>query len=243
MLYVVAGILLPFIGTASGSASVFFLKKTNPALSRSLGAMASGVMVAASVWSLIIPAVEMCEKMGRLAFIPVLCGILSGFGSIVAAEKLTDRIRTKNQLQFFAVTLHNFPEGMAVGMMFALWLSEGGIGLPVSAFAFSAAISLQNIPEGAIISMPAYAEKKDKGKSFLLGVLSGAVEPVGAVTALLFTSVAEALLPFLFGFAAGAMLCAVCNELSQNEEGHPVGVPLCFLFGFSVMMCLDVALV
>ena len=242
MLYIFLGVIMPFAGTAVGAAAVFFLIRTSKTLSACLGAFASGVMIAASVWSLIIPAVEMCGNMGRLAFLPVLAGILVGFGVIIAAELFTDKIKTKDQLRFLAVTLHNLPEGMAVGMMFALWLSEGKPGFPLAPFAFSLAITLQNIPEGAIISMPSLVYKKSKAKSFMLGVMSGAVEPLGAVITLLFTGLAQSLLPFMFGFAAGAMLCAVCNELSQNEKGHPAGVPLCFLSGFCIMMSLDVAL-
>lgn len=242
MPYIFIGVMLPFIGTAVGAAAVFFITGTGKSIRAYLGAVASGVMLAASVWSLIIPAVDMCENMGRLAFLPVLAGILSGFGVIISAELFTDKIKTKNQLRFLAVTLHNFPEGMAVGMMFALWLAEGKPLIPVAPLAFSLAITLQNIPEGAIISMPAFSHKKSKAQSFLLGVLSGAVEPLGALLTLVFTGLAQSLLPFMFGFAAGAMLCALCEELSQNEKGHPAGVPLCFLFGFCIMMSLDVAL-
>lgn len=242
MFYVISGILLPFVGTSVGSAAVFFLKNPTRQLSRNLGAFASGVMVAASVWSLIIPAVEMCGSMGRLAFLPALIGITAGFGIILFSEHICKKAEKNYDMNFFAITLHNFPEGMAVGMMFAMWLREGEQGFPLACFAFSVAIALQNIPEGAIISMPAFTKLKNKSKGFAYGVLSGAVEPVGAFITLIFTGIAKELLPYLFGFAAGAMLCAVCGELSENEKGHPTGVPLCFAAGFCIMMSMDVSL-
>ncbi len=248
MLLTVLGILLPFIGTAFGAAAVFILGKINDSVQRAMCAFAAGVMVAASVWSLIIPAVEMCEEMGKLAFLPVLTGIGTGFAIMFLCERLlraSDKSKgqgDRRSMQFFAVTLHNFPEGMAVGMMFSLWLRQGGEGVLASCFAFSIAIALQNIPEGAIISMPHYADGNEKGKAFLLGVFSGAVEPVGAALTLIATGLAERILPYFFGFAAGAMLYVVADELLTKDERHPSLVPICFGVGFCIMMTMDVAL-
>ena len=242
MLIVFAGIILPFIGTALGAAAVFILRKTNESLEKAMGGFASGVMVAASVWSLIIPGVEMSAGWGRLAFLPVVSGMAFSFLVMVLSERLIMKRQEGKTLQFFAVTVHNFPEGMAVGLMFALWLKgASGAGL-APCFAFSLAIALQNIPEGAIISMPCYSRGEKKSKAFLKGVVSGVVEPVGALLTLAATGFAQKVLPCLFGFAAGAMLYAVCEVLSGKDEKHPFAVSLCFGAGFCLMMTMDVAL-
>lgn len=247
MLIAFLGIMIPFIGTTIGSAAVFAMKKINSSLQKAVGAFAGGVMVAASVWSLIIPAVEMREDLKGFAFLPVTAGIVIGFAFMIAGERLViksgeNQSVSGRKMQFFAVTVHNFPEGMAVGMMFSLWLSEGAEGLPVSCFAFSLAIALQNIPEGAIISMPHYADGNSKAESFLLGVASGAVEPLGGLITFAATGFIESILSYLFGFAAGAMLYAVCDGLMEKEEGHSFRAPLCFGIGFCIMMIMDIAL-
>ena len=234
---------MPFAGTLVGAAAVFMLGKINTAVERMMCAIAAGVMVAASVWSLIMPALEMSSAMGTLAFVPVLSGIAAGFFVMLACGRLLMKTeRSRDSMRFFAVTLHNFPEGMAVGMLFAVYLAEGDSGLPAEALAFSLAIALQNIPEGAIISMPDYALSGRKGKAFILGVLSGVVEPFGAMLTLVAAEAAGRILPILFGFAAGAMLFAVADGLLREYEKRPFIVPVCFGIGFSVMMVMDVAL-
>lgn len=242
MLIVFCGIILPFIGTALGSAAVLVMKSFSESTQKALGGFASGVMVAASVWSLIIPGVEMSGRLGRLAFVPVVAGMILSFAFMALSEKLIMKRKACGTLQLFAVTVHNFPEGMAVGLMFALWLrDEAGAGL-AACFAFSLAIALQNIPEGAIISMPCYSQGEKKSRAFMRGVASGVVEPVGAVLTLAATGFAQKILPCLFGFAAGAMLYAVCAVLSDKDESHPFAVSLCFGTGFCLMMTMDVAL-
>lgn len=241
MLTVFAGIILPFLGTAFGTAAVFILRKNDEAPEKALGGFASGVMVAASVWSLIIPGIDMSSARGRLAFLPVVSGMVLSFAVMTLSEKIPARRQGKTSLQVFAVTLHNFPEGMAVGLMFAMWLRGDGEGL-AACFTFSLAIALQNIPEGAIISMPCHSAGESRHRAFFKGVASGAVEPLGAVLTLAATGFAQRLLPVLFGFAAGAMLYAVCEVLSQKSEKHAFISRLCFGFGFCLMMSMDVAL-
>lgn len=240
--------MLPFIGTSVGAATVFVVRKISASVQKLLGGFSAGVMVAASVWSLIIPGLEMSEKLGRLAFLPLTAGIVSGFLIMHFCERILTRSgiaeggRLINPMQFLAVTLHNFPEGMAVGMMFSMYLRSGDGSALAAGLAFSLAIALQNIPEGAIISMPYYGATGRKGKAFLMGVASGAVEPVGAVLTLVLTGMAERILPFLFGFAAGAMLFTVADELLVRDERHPTAVAMCFGAGFCIMMAMDVAL-
>lgn len=248
VLYTLCGILLPLFGTAAGAAAVFLFTKKHSSSEKAMSAFAAGVMVAASVWSLIVPATEMCQSMGNLAFLPVLAGILTGSFAMVLCEKICSGISDKSRnttpvrKQFIAVTLHNFPEGMAVGLMFSRYLSEGTEATLAGAFTFTLAIAIQNIPEGAIISLPDYAEGKSKLRSFGLGLLSGVVEPLGALLTLLAASLAEKALPFFFGFAAGTMLYVVADELLEGDKKHPLLVPLSFILGFSVMMTLDIAL-
>lgn len=248
VLYTIIGILLPFFGTSIGAAAVFLFTERHYSSEKAMSAFAAGVMVAASVWSLIVPATEMCSSMGRLSFLPVLIGIATGSVIMIISEKIRHIATEKNKAAlpvgklFVAVTLHNFPEGMAVGLMFSSWLSETGEGALAGAFAFSLAIAIQNIPEGAIISLPDYAERKSRLRSFGLGVISGIVEPLGAVLTLVAASLAERALPYFFGFAAGTMLYVVADELLEKDEKHPLLVPLSFILGFSVMMILDIAL-
>ena len=249
---VVLGLLIPFIGTSAGAACVFFLRKDlKLSVQRMLNGFAAGVMVAASIWSLIVPAIEQSAAKGRLAFLPAFLGFWIGIAFMLLLDHIIPHLhRAVNQtegpkshlaritMMVLAVTLHNIPEGMAVGVVYAGMISAGG------ALALTLGIAIQNFPEGAIISMPLYAEGKSKGKSFWLGVLSGAVEPVfGALTVLLVGLIVPAM-PYLLSFAAGAMLYVVVEELipemSAGEHSN-IGV-IAFAFGFSLMMALDVAL-
>ncbi|MBQ6420910.1 MAG: ZIP family metal transporter [Clostridia bacterium] len=255
---VVLGLLIPFIGTAAGAACVFFLRKDlKLSVQRALTGFAAGVMVAASIWSLIVPAIEQSEKLDKLAFLPAFIGFWCGIlflllldhiiphlhRSIDQAEGPKSRLN-RTAMMVLAVTLHNIPEGMAVGVVYAGLVSGSSNITAGGALALALGIAIQNFPEGAIISMPLYAEGKSKPKSFLLGVLSGAVEPVfGALTVLIAGLVVPAM-PYLLSFAAGAMLYVVVEELipemSAGEHSN-IGV-IAFALGFSVMMALDVAL-
>ncbi|MBR0510220.1 MAG: ZIP family metal transporter [Clostridia bacterium] len=255
---VVLGLLIPFIGTAAGAACVFFLRKDlKLSVQRALTGFAAGVMVAAFIWSLIVPAIEQSEKLDKLAFLPAFIGFWCGIlflllldhiiphlhRSIDQAEGPKSRLN-RTAMMVLAVTLHNIPEGMAVGVVYAGLVSGSSNITAGGALALALGIAIQNFPEGAIISMPLYAEGKSKPKSFLLGVLSGAVEPVfGALTVLIAGLVLPAM-PYLLSFAAGAMLYVVVEELipemSAGEHSN-IGV-IAFALGFSVMMALDVAL-
>lgn len=244
VLYALPGVLLPFFGTAIGGASVFLLSGRLSSSEKVMSAFAAGVMTAASVWSLIIPATEMSLSLGRLAFLPVVIGILIGATVMVLCEKgySKSKAAARTEKRFAAVTLHNLPEGMAVGLMFSRYLSETTDSALAGAFAFSLAIAIQNIPEGAIIALPDYSKGQSKRRAFGLSVLSGAVEPSGAVLTLIAASLAEKALPCLFGFAAGTMLYVIADGLLDRDEERPTAVPLCFIVGFSLMMTLDVAL-
>ena len=255
---VVLGLLIPFIGTAAGAACVFFLRKDlKVSVQRALTGFAAGVMVAASIWSLIVPAIEQSADKGKLAFLPAFIGFWLGIlflllldhiiphlhRSIDQAEGPKSRLN-RTAMMVLAVTLHNIPEGMAVGVVYAGLVSGSSNITAGGALALALGIAIQNFPEGAIISMPLYAEGKSKPKSFWLGVLSGAVEPVfGALTVLIAGLVVPAM-PYLLSFAAGAMLYVVVEELipemSAGEHSN-IGV-IAFALGFSVMMALDVAL-
>ena len=255
---VITGLLIPFIGTAAGAACVFFLKKDlKLGVQRALSGFAAGVMVAASVWSLIVPAIEQSEDMGRFAFLPAFIGFWIGILFMLLLDHVVPHLhRAANQtegpgsrlarttMMVLAVTLHNIPEGMAVGVVYAGLLSSSEDITAGGALALTLGIAIQNFPEGAIISMPLYSEGKSKPGSFLLGMLSGAVEPLfGALTVLLVGFIVPAM-PYLLSFAAGAMLYVVVEELipeiSAGEHSN-IGV-IAFAAGFSVMMALDVAL-
>ena len=254
---IIGGLLIPFAGTSLGAALVFFLKKQiSDGLQRILTGFAAGVMVAASFWSLLQPALDSSEHMGELSFVPAAAGFLIGIGFLLLLDEITPHMHMDRQAEgpesnlkrttklILAVTLHNIPEGMAVGVVYAGWLSGEADVSQTAALALALGIAIQNFPEGAIISMPLYAEGKSKPKSFLLGVLSGAVEPVfGALTVLIAGLVVPAM-PYLLSFAAGAMLYVVVEELipemSAGEHSN-IGV-IAFALGFSVMMALDVAL-
>ena len=252
------GILIPFLGTSLGAGCVFFLKKSlSDGIQRALTGLAAGVMVAASVWSLLIPAMEQAADLGRLAFFPAAVGFWLGILFLLLLDHLIPHLHQnslqaegpKSQLQrttmmVLAVTLHNIPEGMAVGVVYAGYLAGTAQITAAGALALSLGIAIQNFPEGAIISMPLRAEGMKKGRAFWGGVLSGIVEPIGAVLTILAAGIVVPALPYLLSFAAGAMLYVVVEELipemSQGQHSN-VGTVF-FAVGFSVMMVLDVAL-
>ena len=252
------GILIPFLGTSLGAGCVFFLKNSlRDGIQRALTGFAAGVMVAASIWSLLIPAMEQAADLGRLAFFPAAVGFWLGILFLLLLDHLIPHLHQnslqaegpKSQLQrttmmVLAVTLHNIPEGMAVGVVYAGYLAGTAQITAAGALALSLGIAIQNFPEGAIISMPLRAEGMKKGRAFWGGVLSGVVEPIGAVLTILAAGIVVPALPYLLSFAAGAMLYVVVEELipemSQGQHSN-VGTVF-FAVGFSVMMVLDVAL-
>ena len=253
------GILLPFVGTSLGAACVYIMKKEmNPFVNKALLGFASGVMIAASIWSLIIPAIDMSSNMGKLSFIPAAVGVLVGILFLLMLDKLIPHLHSnsnepegikKNNLKkatmlVLAVVIHNIPEGMAVGIVFAGALNEGALLTLAGAFALSIGIAIQNFPEGAIISMPLISEGLSKNKAFLYGVLSGVVEPIGAIVTIMFSGLITPFMPYLLSFAAGAMIYVVVEELipeaSQGEHSN-IGT-IGFSIGFVIMMILDVAL-
>lgn len=255
---IVKGILIPFLGTALGSACVLFVKQTlNPLLQRGLTGFAAGVMVAASVWSLLIPAMEQAEYLGHWAFVPAVAGFWLGVLFLLLLDRVIPHLHMnsthaegpKSNLQkttmlVLAVTLHNLPEGMAVGVVYAGWLAgNSGISL-MGALALSLGIAIQNFPEGAIISMPLRAEGASRRRAFFYGVLSGVVEPLGALLTILAASYVIPFLPYLLSFAAGAMLYVVVEELipEMSEGEHSNIGTIVFAAGFTLMMALDVAL-
>ena len=255
------GLLIPFLGTAAGSACVFFMKREmNDTVQRALLGFAAGVMIAASVWSLLIPAMDMSDSLGRLAFLPALVGFALGVAFLFLLDRITPHLHAKavnpegpkssvskisrTMMLVFAVTLHNIPEGMAVGVVFASLLNGGGEITAAGAIALSLGIAIQNFPEGAIISMPLRTEGNSKLRSFVYGTLSGAVEPVAAIITILLTSLVLPFLPYLLAFAAGAMVYVVVEELlpeATREEKTDI-CTLGFATGFALMMVLDVAL-
>ena len=252
------GILIPFLVTSLGAGCVFFLKNSlRDGIQRALTGFAAGVMVAASVWSLLIPAMEQAADLGGLAFFPAVVGFWLGILFLLLLDHLIPHLHQnslqaegpKSQLQrttmmVLAVTLHNIPEGMAVGVVYAGYLAGTAQITAAGALALSLGIAIQNFPEGAIISMPLRAEGMKKGRAFWDGVLSGIVEPIGAVLTILAAGIVVPALPYLLSFAAGAMLYVVVEELipemSQGQHSN-VGTVF-FAVGFSVMMVLDVAL-
>ena len=255
---IIYGILIPFIGTTAGSACVFFLRREPHFLvQRSLTGFAAGVMTAASVWSLLIPAMEQSAAMGRLSFIPAAVGFALGILFLLILDQVIPHQHMnsdtpeghrstlgKNTMLFLAVTLHNIPEGMAVGVVYAGLASGGANIAAASALALSLGIAIQNFPEGAIISMPLRSSGMGKGKAFLLGTLSGAVEPVAAVLTVLLSVFVVPVLPYLLSFAAGAMIYVVVEELIPEMSGEPhsnIGT-VAFAAGFIIMMSLDKAL-
>ena len=248
------GIIIPFLGTTLGAACVFFMKRSlGDLVQRSLAGFAAGVMVAASIWSLLIPAIEQSEGMGKLSFLPAFIGFWVGVLFLLLLDHLIHHLHVgsnqaeglkirlgRTTMMVLAVTLHNIPEGMAVGVMYAGFLAGNAQITAASALVLSLGIAIQNFPEGAIISMPLRAEGESKGRAFLGGVLSGVVEPIGAVLAIL----AIPALPYFLSFAAGAMLYVVVEELipEMSQGKHSNIGTVFFAVGFSVMMTLDVAL-
>lgn len=253
------GIMIPFIGTTAGAACVFFLKnQLKPLVQKALLGFASGVMVAASVWSLLIPAMNQSEHLGKFAFMPAAVGFLLGILFLLLMDKLTPHLHLgctqvegphcklkKSTMLVLAVTLHNIPEGMAVGVVFAGMMAENAQITIAGAMALSLGIAIQNFPEGAIISLPLKSEEGvGKGKAFLYGMGSGIVEPVAAGVTLLLFRYIEPALPYLLAFAAGAMIYVVVEELiPESSEGEHSNVgTIGFAVGFVLMMILDVAL-
>ncbi len=252
------GILIPFLGTSLGAACVFFMKKSlSDTVQRALTGFAAGVMVAASVWSLLIPAIERSAGRGKLAFLPAVLGFWVGILFLLALDHIIPHLHAKSgqpegpksrlqrtTMMVLAVTLHNIPEGMAVGVVYAGYLSGDTQITAAGALALSLGIAIQNFPEGAIISLPLRAEGMKKGRAFRDGVLSGAVEPIGAVLTVLAARMVVPALPYLLSFAAGAMLYVVVEELipEMSQGDHSNIGTVFFAVGFSVMMILDVAL-
>ena len=252
------GILMPFLGTALGAGCVFFMKKSlGDKVQRALIGFASGVMVAASVWSLIIPAIDQSKVLGTLSFLPAAIGFWAGILFLLLLDHIIPHLHQngtqaegpksrlqKTTMMILAVTLHNIPEGMAVGVVYAGYLSGNAEISAAGALALSLGIAIQNFPEGAIISMPLRAERMKKSKAFFGGVLSGIVEPIGAVLTILAAQLVVPALPYLLSFAAGAMLYVVVEELipEMSQGKHSNIGTVFFAVGFSVMMILDVAL-
>ena len=255
---VLLAVVLPFLGTVIGSGMVFFMKGAmNRRLQRSLTGFAAGVMVAASVWSLIIPAMDQAAHMGKLAFLPAFIGVWGGFGFLLLLDKLVPHLHLnsecpegtpcglgKSAMMVLAVALHNLPEGMAVGVVAAGWLSGSGSITAAGALALALGIALQNLPEGAIISMPLKSNGMSRGRAFGYGVVSGTIEPIGAIVTILLADLIVPALPYLLGFAAGAMLYVVVEELipEMSEGEHSNIGTVFFAAGFTLMMMLDVAL-
>lgn len=256
--YTVLGLLIPFLGTTLGAALVFFMRnKINPKIEKILLGFASGVMIAASIWSLIIPAIEMSENYGKFSFVPAAVGFMLGILFLLGIDKLIPHLHVsaeepegrpsklkKTTMMVFAVTIHNIPEGMAVGVVFAGALANNTMITMTGAIALAIGIAVQNFPEGAIISMPLKSEGMSKRKSFLMGFLSGVVEPIAAVITILLTRFISPVLPYLLSFAAGAMIYVVVEELvpESHNGNHADLATIGLACGFIIMMVLDVAL-
>lgn len=252
------GMMIPLMGTTAGAACVFFMMgQMRLNVQKALLGFASGVMMAASVWSLIIPSITMAEGMGTLAFIPAAAGFFAGIALMLLLDHLVPEIYqgdekgqekgrsfSKTAMLILAVTIHNIPEGMAVGVIFAGVLSGHAGIVMADAFALSVGIAIQNFPEGAIVSMPLKGEGKSRRKAFLCGAASGAVEPLGAALTILLSAFITPVLPYLLSLAAGAMVYVVVEELvpEASREPHSHIGTIGFAAGFLVMMILDVAL-
>ena len=254
---IIPGIFIPLIGTALGAATVFFLKNDiSENLHKALAGFAAGVMVAASFWSLLNPAIESSAEMGKLSFLPAAIGFFIGIGFLLLLDKITPHMHFDKQEEgpqsglrrttklILAVTLHNIPEGMATGVVYAGFLSgKSGI-TSAGALALAIGIAIQNFPEGSIVSMPLRAEGMSKPKTFLLGVLSGVVEPIAALITIFAAGAVISVMPYLQAFAAGAMMYVVVEELipEMSRGKHSNFGTVSFALGFVLMMILDVAL-
>jgi ZIP family zinc transporter len=252
------GVLVPFLGTSLGSAMVFFMKKElSEKLNHALEGFAAGVMVAASIWSLIIPAMEQSASMGKLSFIPAVAGFWIGILFLLCLDELIPHLHMnsdepegmkanfkKTTMMVLAVTLHNIPEGMAVGVVYAGWLTGTSGITAAGALALALGIAIQNFPEGAIISMPLRSKGESRTRAFVSGVLSGLVEPIGTIITILLAGLIIPVLPYLLCFAAGAMMYVVVEELvPEMASGKHTNVStVMFALGFTLMMTLDVAL-
>lgn len=251
------GLLIPFLGTALGSALVFFMKKElDTRIQKILSGFAAGIMVAASIWSLLIPSMEMSEDRGKLAFIPAVVGFCLGMIFLLILDKTIphmhldetqEGIKTnlqKTTMMVLAVTLHNIPEGMAVGILYAGWASGSAQITEAGALSLALGIAIQNFPEGAIISMPLHSKGLSKGRACWYGVLSGIVEPIAGLITILLASLVLPVLPYFLSFAAGAMLYVVVEELvpEMADGEHSDWGTVAFMLGFALMMILDVAL-
>ena len=255
---ILSAVLLPFLGTTIGAGFVFFMKGAmNLRLQRILTGFASGVMVAASVWSLIIPAMDQSEHMGKFAFLPAFIGVWAGFLFLLILDQFIPHLHLnsdcpegapcslgKSTMMVIAVALHNLPEGMAVGVVVAGWLTGNESISAAGALALALGIALQNLPEGAIISMPLKSQGMSKGRAFGYGVMSGIIEPIGAIVTILLADIIAPLLPYMLSFAAGSMLYVVVEELipEMSEGEHSNIGTIFFAVGFTLMMMLDVAL-
>ena len=254
----IIGLIIPFIGTTLGSAMVFLMKnKINKTLEKFLLGFASGVMIAASIWSLLIPSIDMANEQKIISWVPASVGFLLGIFFLLILDNIIPHLHNNSKKSeglkskiskpikmMLAVTLHNIPEGMAVGVTFAgALIGDSGITM-ASALALAIGIAIQNLPEGAIISMPLKEAEHSKNKSFIMGMLSGIVEPIFAVITILLTNLVIPILPYLLSFAAGAMIYVVTEELipESNSEDHSNLAIIGLAFGFVLMMILDVAL-
>ena len=255
---IIRGVLIPFLGTSLGAACVFFMKNEfHISVRRALIGFAAGVMTAASVWSLLIPSMEQSADMGKAAWIPAAAGFMLGIAFLLILDNIIPHLHInaeqaegphsklkKTTMLVLAVTLHNIPEGMAVGVVYAGMAAGNGTISAAGALALSLGIAIQNFPEGAIISLPLKSEGMSKGKACFYGILSGAVEPVGALITRLAAGLIVPVLPYLLSFAAGAMIYVVVEELipEMSEEPHSNIGTIFFAVGFVIMMILDVAL-
>ena len=253
---IVFSIIIPFVGTLLGSALIFLIKRINSTLLKIFSGFAGGVMIAASIWSLLMPSIEMAQSQGVIEWMPATMGFIFGIVFLILTDSFISNVENKlnlnkknesfknNLMLFLAVTLHNIPEGMAVGVAFAGVIS-GNVGMTMlGAMSLAIGIGIQNIPEGAIISMPLKSTGISKNKAFLYGFISGIVEPIAAFITLLLTSKITTMLPYLLAFAAGAMIYVVANELipkAQNGKYSKLGI-IGLTAGFLIMMILDVAL-
>lgn len=258
MIWIIAkGLLIPFLGTSLGAVCVFFMKKDlDIRVQRALTGFAAGVMVAASVWSLLIPSLDQSAEMGKLAFIPAVVGFCIGMLFLLLLDVITPHMHLnetvegprsklqKTTMMVLAVTLHNIPEGMAVGVVYAGWATGAAEITSAGALALALGIAIQNFPEGAIISMPLHSKGLSKGKACWYGILSGIVEPAAGLLTILLSRMIIPVLPYLLSFAAGAMIYVVVEELvpEMSEGEHSNLGTIMFMTGFSLMMVLDVAL-